>query len=59
MKNITKLHGITFKTCTNRDGVRATAVMLWSVVASLSGRSTVIAGKWASETTSCGLRVYN
>ena len=37
--------GITFKTCTNRNGVRATAVMLWSVAASLSWRSTVIAGK--------------
>ena len=49
--------GITVKIHTNHDGVRATAIMLRSIAASSSWRSSVIAVKQATGTTSTTLRV--
>ena len=49
--------GITVKIHTNHDGVRATTIMLRSIPASLSWRSSVIAVKEASETASAALWV--
>ena len=49
--------GLTVKIHTNHDGVRATAIMLRSIAASSSWRSSVIAVKQASGTTSAALRV--
>ena len=49
--------GITVKIHTNHAGVRATAITLRSIAASSSWRSSVIAVKQASGTTSAALRV--
>ena len=51
------LTGITVKIHINHDGIRATAIMLSSIAASSSWRSSVIAVKQASGTTSGALRV--
>ena len=49
--------GIAVKIHTNHDGVRATAIMLRSIAASSSWRSSVIAVEQASGTKSTTLRV--
>ena len=49
--------GLTVKIHTKNDGVRATAIMLKSIAASLSWPPSVIAVKQASQTTSVTLRV--
>ena len=49
--------GLTVKIHTNHDGVRATAIMLRSITASSSWRSSVIAVEQASGTKSTTLRV--
>ena len=49
--------GITVKIHTNHAGVRATVIMLKSIAASSPWRSSVIAVKQASGTTSAALRV--
>ena len=49
--------GLTVKIHTNHDGVRATAIMLRSIAASSSWRSSVIAVEQASGTKSTTLRV--
>ena len=49
--------GIIVKIHTNHDGVRATAIMLRSIPASLSSQSLVITVKIASEITSASLQV--
>ena len=49
--------GIIVKIHTNHDGVRATAIMLRSIPASLSSQSLVTAVKIASEITSASLQV--
>ena len=51
--------GITVKIHTNHAGVRATAITLKSIAASSPWRSSVIAVKQASGTTSAALRVKN
>ena len=49
--------GITVRIHTNHDGVRATAIMVRSIAASLSWPSSVIAVKQATETSFSALRV--
>ena len=48
-----------FSIHTNHDGLRAIAIMLRSIAASLSWRSPIIAVKQASDITLAPLRVNN